>query len=409
MQELAVLGGVPVRQDPYPEWPSYQTDEEAQAVVEALRSDHLCGAHGGSQLPALEAEFSAWCGAAGAVTVNSGSSALQVAMAAVGVGPGDEVIVPSYTYISSATSVLVLGAIPVFADILRSTANLDPESFRERITERTKAVMPVHANGIPADMDAVVSIAREHGIRVVEDCSHAHGALYRGRRVGTVGDAGGFSIQHKKILSVGEGGIVVSRDPEVVERARQYANLGAGTQDSRLGPNLRMGELHGALARVRLGRVDAENAQRRRNAEQLRAAVAELPVLTAVPGGLPEGVQETYYNFTLDYDQAETGVGRRRFAEAVAAEGVPLRVNGYQPLNTLPVFARQEAWPYRLEENAPILKGRRLYGEGVCPVGEAFMGEGNFELKIHPPCGEQEMADAARALQKVLSRVGTLV
>ena len=407
MEKLALHGGEPVRTTAFPEWPFYQSDEEAEAVVRALRSDHLCGAHGGTQLPALEAEFATWCGAAGAATVNSGSSALQVAMAAVGVGPGDEVIVPSYTYFSSATSVLVLGAIPVFADIQRDTANLEPESFRERITARTKAVMPVHANGIPVDMDAVMAIAEAHGIQVVEDCSHAHGAVYKGRRVGTIGHVGGFSIQHKKILSVGEGGIVVSRDAEVVERARVYANLGSGARGA-LGPNLRMGELHGALARVRLKRVDAENEMRRQNARALREAVRDLPGLRAVPEAIPEGVQETYYNFTLDYSREEVGIGRERFAEAVAAEGIPLRVNGYRPLNMAPVFVNQDAWPYKLAENRPILEGRRLYGEGICPVAEAFLTEGNFELKIHPPCGEQEMMDAAEAMRKVLTQAGGL-
>ena len=408
MAKVALSGGEPIRTKPYPEWPTYQTDEEAEAVVAALRSDHLCGAAGGEQLPALESEFAEWTGAAGAATVNSGSSALQVAMAALGVGPGDEVIVPSYTYISSATSVLVLGAIPVFADILRETGNIDPESFRGLVTDRTKAVMAVHANGIPVDMDAVMAIAETEGIQVVEDCSHAHGATHSGRRVGTIGHVGAFSIQHKKILSVGEGGIVVSHDPETVERARVYANLGGGNNTGKLGPNLRMGELHGALARVRLRRVDAQNLQRRANARALRTAVRDLPGVRAVPEAIPEDVEETYYNFTLDYDREQAGITRERLTEAVRAEGVPLRVNGYTALNTIPVFVNQEAWPYRLTENQPILEGRTLYGEGVCPVAEAFTAEGNLELKIHPPCGEEEMSDAAAAIRKVLTQAGEL-
>ncbi|MFT5368443.1 MAG: dTDP-4-amino-4,6-dideoxygalactose transaminase [Candidatus Latescibacterota bacterium] len=408
MDALALLGGNPVRKQAYPEWPFYETDEELQAIVGAFQSGHLCGAAGGEQIPALEVEFAAWCGAAGAVAVNSGSSALQTALAAVDVGVGDEVIVPSYTYYSSATSVLDRGAIPVFADIDRATANLDPESFRALITERTKAVMAVHANGIPVDMDAVLAIANEHGIAVVEDCSHSHGAVYKGKRVGCVGHVGAFSIQHKKILSVGEGGLVVSRDAEIVAKARAYANLGQGTKTGILGPNLRMGELHGALARVRLGRVDAENVIRRANAQMLREAIADLPGVRAVPGARREGVDETYYNFTLDYDAQEIGVPRRRFAEAVQAEGIPLRVNGYSPLNLMPVFENMDVWPYRLTENRPSLEGRKLYGEGVCPVAEAFMTEGNFELKIHPPCGEAEIMAVAEAVRKVITQAGNL-
>jgi dTDP-4-amino-4,6-dideoxygalactose transaminase len=405
---LAVLGGSPVRVQPYPEWPVYETEEETRAVVASLRSGRLCGAAGGEQIPALEAEFASWCGAAGAVAVNSGSSALQTALAAVEVGVGDEVIVPSYTYYSSATAVLDRGAIPVFADIDRASANLSPRSFQGLITSRTKAVMAVHANGIPADMDAIMAIADEHGIAVVEDCSHAHGAMYRGKRVGCIGHAGAFSIQHKKILSVGEGGLVVSRDAQIVNRARAYANLGQGTQTGILGPNLRMGELHGALARVRLCRVDGENIRRRANAQVLREAIADLPGVRAVPAFTRQGVDETYYNFTLDYDAQELGVPRKRFAEAVQAEGIPLRVNGYSPLHLMPVFANMDVWPYRLTENKPIFEDRRLYGEGVCPVAESFMSEGNFELKIHPPCAEADMLQVAEALRKVITQAGSL-
>jgi dTDP-4-amino-4,6-dideoxygalactose transaminase len=408
MNTLALCGGEAVRSDPFPEWPFYQSEEEVEAVVAAVRSDHLCGAAGGEQIPALEEEFAAWCGAAGAVAVNSGSSSLQTALAAVGVGPGDEVVVPAYTYYSSATAVLDLGAIPVFADVEQETVNIDPVSFRAQITKRTVAVMAVHANGIPVDMDAVMAIAEEHGIAVVEDCSHSHGAVYKGKRVGTIGHAGGFSIQHKKILSVGEGGLVVSRDPEVVARARAYANLGGGTKTGLLGPNLRMGEMHGALARVRLKRVNAENVQRRKNAQVLREAIADLPGLRAVPGGRTEGVDETYYNFTLDYDADVLGVSREKFVEAVQAEGVPLKVNGYRALNLAPVFVNQDVWPYKLAENQVILEGRELYGEGVCPVAEAFTQEGNLELKIHPPCGEGEMGDTAEALRKVIAEAGRL-
>jgi dTDP-4-amino-4,6-dideoxygalactose transaminase len=169
-----------------------------------------------------------------------------------------------------------------------------------------------------------------------------------------------------------------------------------------------MGELHGALARVRLRRIDDQNLQRRANASALRAAVRDLPGVRAVPETLRDGVEETYYNFTLDYDREQAGITRERLTEAVRAEGVPLRVNGYQALNTIPVFVNEEAWPYRLTENQPILEGRKLYGEGVCPVAEAFTTEGNLELKIHPPCGEEEMHDAAVAIRKVLTHAGEL-
>ena len=407
MSDLALLGGTPVRDTPFPEWPAYSTEEEAGVVLDALRSGHLCGAAGGTYHPAFEEAFASWCGATGAVTCNSGSSAIHVALEAVGVGPGDEVIVPVYTYYASGTSVLVAGAIPVFADIPPGESNLAPGAFEAAITDRTKAVMVVHADGVPANMDAICEVADRHGISIVEDCSHAHGASYRGIRTGILGDVGAFSIQHKKILSVGEGGVVVSKHPEVVERARAFVNLGGGTDTGVLGPNLRMGEMPGALALKRMTRVDDEHRQRRDNADGLLADVADLPGVRPVPVGIPDHIEPVYYNLILAYEPDELGIDRKTFSDAVQAEGVPLRSGFYKPLNLLPVFAEQQAWPYLLEENKPSV-ARGLYGPGKCPVGEAFMEKGHLELKVHPPVGEREMWGAGAAIKKVIEGVGSL-
>lgn len=408
MEKLAILGGAPIRRRPFPEWPSYQSKEESRAVLDALQSNSLCSAIGGEQTALFETEFSDWCGAVGGVAVNSGSSALQVALAALGVGPGDEVIVPAYTFISSGTSVLMQGAIPVFADVCRETVNLDPESFRNCITERTKAVMPVHANGFPANMDNIMSIANAYGIKVIEDCSHAHGAVYKGIRVGSIGHVGGFSIQHKKILSVGEGGILVSQDQDLIEHARRFRDLGGGSRQGSLGPNLRMGELHLALARIRLGRVDAENEIRRNNAQILLEGVQDLPGLELVPNGTTEDVQGVYYNINMDFHSEEIGISRERFVEAMVAEGIPIQVGGYRSMNLLPVFRFQQAWPYQLAENWNSIKENQIYGEGICPVTEKFLSEGNLELKIHPPCGDREMDDTLAAMKKVLEQASAL-
>ncbi|HCK09964.1 MAG TPA: DegT/DnrJ/EryC1/StrS family aminotransferase [Candidatus Latescibacteria bacterium] len=407
MSVLALCGGDPVRTAPFPVWPSYSTPEEEEAVLEAVRSDHLCGAIGGTRIAEFEERFAAWCGAPDAVTCNSGSSALQVALAALGVGPGDEVIVPVYTYYASGTSVLMTGAIPIFADISEGATNLDPDAFEAAITDRTKAVMVVHADGVPADMAEICAIAKRHGVFVVEDCSHAHGATYRGTRTGMLGDAGAFSIQHKKILSIGEGGVMVSKHKEVVDRARSYVNLGGGTQSGDLGPNLRMGEMQAALALVRMDRIDGENEKRRVNAHMLRRQVNDIPGLWPVPKSLPEGCEPVYYNFILAFEPSGCPVSRDRFSDAVKAEGVPLGLGFYTPLNQMPVFEQQEAWPYRLAENQAILE-RGLYGEGKCPVGEAFMAKGHLELKIHPPTGETEIQDAGEAIRKVVENVGDL-
>jgi dTDP-4-amino-4,6-dideoxygalactose transaminase len=408
VSKLALLGGDPVRKEPYPEWPAYSTNEEEAAVLAALRSDHLCGVAGGTFNSEFESAFAMWCGAPGAVTCNSGSSALQVALAAIGVGPGDEVIVPAYTYYSSGTSVLMTGAIPVFADILPGEANLDSAAFEAAITDQTKALIVVHADGVPADMDAISAIASRYGVLIVEDCSHAHGAAYKGVRTGILGDVGAFSIQHKKILSVGEGGVVVSRDADIVARARTYVNLGDGTRTGELGPNLRMGEMSGALAIVRMRRVDAENERRRENANLLRSQTADLPGIKPVPNEVRADIEAVYYNFIFSYDAKVTGISREHFAEAVQAEGLPLKCGFYEPLNLLPVFTKQEAWPYRLQENQTIVR-RGLYGPGKCPVAEAFLDKGHLELKVHPPAGEREMKEVAAAMRKVIEHADSLV
>ncbi len=403
---LALCGGEPVRTEPFPDWPDYSAEEEAEAILATLRSGAL-GPIGGTCNARFEKAFALWCGATGAATCNSGSSALHVALAAVGVEPGDEVIVPVYTYFSSGTSVLVAGAIPVFADIMPGGSCLDPEAFRAAITDRTRAVMVVHADGVPADMDAILAIAETHGVAVVEDCSHAHGATYHGTKTGVLGDVGAFSIQHKKILSVGEGGVVVSRHSDVVDRARSFVNLGNGEKTGLLGPNLRMGEMQGALALVRMKRVDQENVQRRACATRLRELVDDLPGVRPVPDVLPEDAEPSFYNFILAYEAEELGISRQTFAEAVQAEGIPIKCGFYTPLSLMPVFVNRDAWPFRLAENRESVE-RNPYGEGTCPVGEAFMDKGHLELKVHPPTEISHVEDAGRAIRKVIENVGEL-
>ncbi|MEE2753682.1 MAG: DegT/DnrJ/EryC1/StrS family aminotransferase, partial [Candidatus Latescibacterota bacterium] len=190
--------------------------------------------------------------------------------------------------------------------------------------------------------------------------------------------------------------------------ARSFVNLGNGTQTGQLGPNLRMGEMHGALALVRMKRVDAENVQRRKNADHIRIATTELPGLRSIPAGIAEGVYPVYYNYIFAYVFAETGISRSQFAKAVQAEGIPLRCGFYQPLNLLPVFTNLDAWPYRLEENRLSVE-RGLYGEGKCPVGEAFMAQGHLELKMHPPASAREMGETVEAIKKVIENAGDLV
>lgn len=213
MQRLALLGGNPVREKPWPQYPRYGKDIE-EAVLRTLHSNCL-HPMSGNETRLFEQEFATYHGVQEAAAFAHGTLAIQAAMAAAGIGCGDEVIVPAYTYAASAGAAVDQNAVPVFADVEPKAQGLDPEDFKRKITPRTKAVVVVHANGYPADMDAIMPIAEEHNLIVIEDCSHAHGATHRGRKVGTIGHIGAFSIQHKKNFPAGIGGIAITRDPSI--------------------------------------------------------------------------------------------------------------------------------------------------------------------------------------------------
>ena len=197
MSELALLGGTPVRTSPLPRYPALG-EEEIAAATEVIRAGNLC-AKMGNQVEVFESEFATYCGADFGVATSSGTTALHAALVACSVGVGDEVIVPPYTFISTATSVVMQNAIPVFADIEPDTLGLDPDEVKAKITPRTKAVIVVHMNGYPVGMDGLMAVAEEHGLLVIEDCSHAHGAEYHGHKVGTIGHLGHSAFSRERI------------------------------------------------------------------------------------------------------------------------------------------------------------------------------------------------------------------
>ena len=262
LSKLALLGGKPIRTRPFPAYPVIG-EEEKRAVMEVLDSGQLStfsasrqGFLGGRKIQAFEAAFAEYHGIRHAIAVNSATSGLHAAVAACEVGPGDEVIVPPYTFTATATAVLHHNAIPVFVDVDPVTFCMDPAQLEKAITPRTKAVIPVHLLGHPADMDAILAIARRHHLKVIEDCAQAPGARYKGRLVGTMGDCGVFSFQETKNMVTGEGGMVITNDPDLAERARMIRNHGeaviAGEPrkylTSTIGWNYRMTEVEAAIA-----------------------------------------------------------------------------------------------------------------------------------------------------------------
>lgn len=410
-EQLAIDGGPKVRERPYPPWPVLG-EEDVEAVAEVLRSGKLTQLTGGA-VAAFEEAFATWHAQTGArpggvqhcVATSSGTTAIHTALAALDIGPGDEVIVPAHTFIASATPVLHQRATPVFADIDERTYCISPESVAERITERTKAIIAVHLNGHPSDMGALLALAEARGIAVIEDAAQAHGALYEGRKVGTIGRVGCFSFWEDKIMTTGgEGGAVITDDDALAERMRRIRHHGEGPlQGERayfhleLGYNYRMTSMQAATGLVQLGKLDGYLEARRRNAAYLSERLGEIEGVEA-PFVAKHAVH-SYYKYIARL-RPETGIdpsarspdgerlrtGITGFVQAVAAEGVPISRRYPTPLTRQPVFRGLEA--------------------GACPTAERLAGE-LFTLLVHPTVETADLDDVVAAIRKVRQRIGS--
>lgn len=332
--QLALDGGQPVRTQPFPSWPVFDEGEE-KALLSVLHSGQW-GMLGGGQVKAFEEKFAAYQQARFGVCVPNGTLALEMALRALGLGPGDEVITTGYTFIATASAALLVGAKPVFVDIEWDTFNLNPSKIEAAITGQTKAILPVHLAGRAANMDAIMEIARRHNLRVLEDACQAWGVEWRGRRVGAIGDLGAFSFQSSKNITAGEGGIVVTNDPELHELCWSLHNVGrspsgAWYHHERLGWNLRMTEWTGAILQVQLERLPEQTKIRTENARYLAEALSEVPGLSPLPHD-PNVTQNSYHLFILRYDPAAFGGhSRDDFVEAMRAEGITPCSPGYRP------------------------------------------------------------------------------
>ncbi|NLF03183.1 MAG: DegT/DnrJ/EryC1/StrS family aminotransferase, partial [Anaerolineales bacterium] len=329
---LAIEGGTPAKQRPdppmFPGGMLIDTEEE-QAVLEVLRAKRLFRYYGAVEGPSkadqLEQAFAAHMGTRYALAVTSGTAALVCGLAGIGVGPGDEVIVPAYTWIASPLAVMAVGAVPVVAEV-DETLTLDPADVEDKITPHTRAIIPVHMRGFPCQMDALMDVARRHGLRVVEDAAQADGASYGGRRLGSIGDVGCFSLQFNKIITAGEGGMVTTNDDEVWKRAVMYHDVAGGlrhgwSHDEVLAAtNYRMPELLAAVALVQLGRLDGLLSAMRERKRMVQAGVADVAARKGVglhQSGDPQG--DASVAMVLFLDSAERAA---RVAEALRAENI---------------------------------------------------------------------------------------
>jgi dTDP-4-amino-4,6-dideoxygalactose transaminase len=347
-ETLAVEGGSPVHRGGWPRWPVWDEREE-QALLGVLRSGAWGMVHG-SAVAEFEAAWATFQQAQHCVAVVNGTSALEVALRALELDPGDEVIVPPYTFVATAAAALLAGVLPVFADIDPDTYELDPAAVEAAITPRTRAVIPVHIAGCPPDMDGILAVARRHGLRVVEDAAQAHGAEWRGRRVGALGDIGTFSFQASKNLNAGEGGAIVTNDEALFRRVWSLHNVGRTlTEDWRtsgwyrhdlLGFNYRLTAFQGALLLAQMTRLEEQMARREWAARVLDRA------LSAIPGIRPQArdprvTAHAHHLYMLRYDVAAFG-GRRRteFLAALRAEGVPCSPGYGEPLHRSPAVVK---------------------------------------------------------------------
>lgn len=340
MEKLALLGGKPVKKTPFPAWPRYD-ERERQALQTVLESGAWWSTPG-NQTKQFEKDFAAYQQAKHGIAVTNGTAALEVALTALGIGPGDEVIVPDFTFVASASAVLFTGALPVLVDVTPDTYCIDPQKVEEAITPHTKAIIAVHLAGHPADLDCLSQIAQSHNLRLVEDSAHAHGSEWRGRRVGAIGDIGTLSFQQSKLMTAGEGGIVMTNDDELERLARSVHDCGRMPGEwfyahYIYGGNYRLSEWQGAILRVQLSRAEELTDIRLKNAAFLHQALAQIDGIT--PQRLdPRVTRHGRYAFIFHYDaQTFASTPTKTFIRAFNAEGFPNQAS-YPPLHELSLF-----------------------------------------------------------------------
>jgi len=439
--KLALFGGTPVRNRAFIVEPMVDDDEE-RLVLDAIRAKsfsryigstgptiettlRMTSAEaaeisdywhflGGPHVRAFAAELSRDFDVPYAVPVNAATMGLGVALAACGVGPGDEVILPAISFSATASAALLFNSIPVFVDVDPDTFCMDPAKVEAAITPRTRAILPVHLTGNIADMDAILAIARRHRLRVVEDAAQCIGATYNGRKAGTLGDAGVFSFQQSKNIMTGEGGMLVTRDPDIARRARLIVNHGEVVFDDRhgvedlanmVGLNLRLPELCAAVGRAQLAKLDAVNAWRTKNARQLRRGLAGTPGLR-LPTDQADGngpMRAVPHLFVALYDRDAMRAPRGAFVAALRAEGVPVGTGYVRALYEAPTFLKRIAFGAR---GCPWTCGAApsdvTYKRGQCPVAERLL-EDEFLWFYHIayPSTPADMDDIVRAVRKV--------
>lgn len=398
--QLAFYGGKPVRKSA-PAQTVVCGDREAAAVARVLKTGRI-SALTNDVVERFERDFADYCGVKHAVAVNSGTAALHVALAALDIGPGDEVIVPPYTFIATASAVMQQNAVPVFADIDPETLNINASEIEKKITTSTKAIIPVHLFGLPADMKAINRVARARKIPVIEDACQSHGATFGGAKVGGLGVMGCFSFQESKNITAGEGGAIVTNSAALAKKCRIIRHIGMAKkyQYVSLGYNYRMHALGAAFAGAQLEKLDSFNAHRREMAAIYRERLAGLPLrMIEEQAGCVSA--NHLFPVILDPDIVRRGGGMKKICAMIAAENVPVSWVYPEPLYNVEYIRDKKAHGKKCPFDCPHRSAPAEYAANSCPQAEDIAGR-TATLFTAPCFSKAVAADSARALEKVL-------
>jgi len=394
-----LLGGKPVRTRPFPAWPIFGKPEEKR-LLRTLRSGKW-GRLNGSEVAEFEKRFAAMHGCKHGIAVVNGTVSLRIGLMAAGIHAEDEVIVPPYTFYSTASAVIEANAVPVFADIDLDTFNLDPKAVERAITPRTRAIIPVHFAGQPADMRTIMAIAGKHKLFVMEDAAHAHGASSGNRPAGSLGHLASFSFQSSKNLTSGEGGMITTNDDKLAAACRSIHNCGRiptgiWYEHHVISGNYRLGEFQGAVLNAQLDRLEQQTQTRDRNGQYLAAKLSKLPGLYAQKR--PKDCnRHSYHLFMLRLDGREFGVPRAAVLKALQAEGIPCSAGYGWSLHQQPMFRNKAFGPY-LPNALKSLNYRKVH----CPNSDLICREQCVWLEQSIFLGTRaDMDDIAQAFEKV--------
>ena len=399
MSKLALFGGIPVRTKPFPEWPRL-TSELGESVLKTLQNENW--GVGSDAISRFEDAFALFHDAKYCISTSSGTTALWVALKAAGVKAGDEVIIPAYTFIATASAVLMANAVPVFVDIDEKTLNIDSDLIEATITNKTKAIMPVHIAGNPANMDKICAIGKQYGIAIVEDAAQAHGAEWKGKKVGAIGKGGIFSFQTSKNMSAGEGGAIITNDDDFKEACFSYHNCGRVSggewyEHQHLGGNFRLNALAASMLIPQLDSIGADMDLRDKNKKFLDDVLGEIDGIELV-GSYEQTTRSAQHLYIVKYKkEAFNGIHRDVFFKAMQAEGV-YTYAGYSPLYREKLFVTDP-------DEYPWLKDQD-YASLLLPVTERICDDESVWLQQRYLLGNdedsQEIIDAFKKVTNAL-------